>query len=70
MSFISEAARRNTFKYRTGQLHNSRIAFLRKQRYTSEKTVAKDVRCPLCTEDESGSYILGGCLHRDMKKQY
>ena len=58
MSSMSEATKRNTFKYRTGQLHNRRIAFLRKQRYMSEETVARDMRCPLCTENESGSNIL------------
>ena len=39
-------------------------------KHTCQVRVLLDSRCPLCRQEDSGGHILGGCLHRDMKKQY
>ena len=70
MPTVNAAMRRSALNFRYGQLYNKKLAFMRKQAYMPGEGVARDSRCPLCRQADSGGHILGGCLHRDMKKQY
>jgi len=70
MPTVNAAMRRNALNFRYGQLYNKKLAFMRKQAYIPGEGIARDIRCPLCRQEDSGGHILGGCLHRDMKKQY
>lgn len=67
---VNAAMRRSALNFRYRQLYNKKLAFMRKQAYMSGEGIARDSRCPLCRQQDSGGHIAGGCLHRDMKKQY
>ena len=70
MPSISEPMKRNAVNYRNGQLYNKKLACMRKQAYLPWEGIARDSRCPLCSDEDSWGRVLGGCLHGDMKKQY
>ena len=70
MPTVTADMRRNALNFRYGQLYNKKLAFMRKQAYMSGEGIARDTCCPLCRQADSGGHILGGCLHKDMKKQY
>ena len=61
---------RNTLKARYGQLWNKHMAFIRNMPYRNGLGVARNDSCPLCGQPDSGSHILGGCGHPEMKKAY
>ena len=61
---------RNTLKARYGQLWNKHMAFIRNMPYRNGLGVARNDSCPLCGQPDSGSHILGGCGHPEMKKGY
>lgn len=67
MPTVNAAMRRNALNFRYGQ---QKLAFMRTQAYMSGEGIARDHRCPLCRQEDSGADILGGCLCRDVKKQY
>ena len=64
---VTDAMLRNTNKAKTGQLWHKGKAYLWKMPYTRGGPVATDNRCPLCSQPDSGSHILGGCAHPEMK---
>ncbi len=57
MPSIPESHKRNIFKYRTGQIWNKNIAFKRRMPYMPGQPIARDTGCPLCRDDDSGSYL-------------
>ena len=67
---VTASILRNTLKARYGQLWNMNMAFVRKMPYMKHLCVARSNACPLCSFEDSGSHILGGCRHRDMTKAY
>ena len=67
---ISTKALINTLKYRYGQLWNKKKAFQQRTSYLPGEPIARNTRCPICREPDSGGHILGGCLHKEMKAMY
>ena len=67
---VTASILRNTLKARYGQLWNMNMAFVRKMPYMKHLCVARSNACPLCSFEDSGSHILGGCRHKDMTKAY
>ena len=65
---VPDAMLRNTNKAKTGQLWHKGKAYLWKMPYMRGGPVATDNLCPLCNQPDSGSHILGGCAHPEMKK--
>ncbi len=65
---VPDAMLRNTNKAKTGQLWHKGKAYLWKMPYMRGGPVATDSLCPLCSQPDSGSHILGGCAHPEMKK--
>jgi len=61
MPTANAATRRNTLNFRYGQLYNKKLAFMRKQAYMPGEGIARESRCPLCRQPDSGGHILGGC---------
>ncbi len=59
---------RNTNKAKTGQLWHKGKAYLWKMPYMRGGPVAIDNLCPLCGQPDSGSHVLGGCAHLEMRK--
>jgi ribonuclease HI len=59
---VSHAERTTTNKYRTGQLWNRRMAYLRR--------CAQDDACPLCRHKDGGTHIASGCNDKRMKRMY
>ena len=70
MASVNASMKRSVINYRNGQLYNKKLACMRKQAYLPGEGIARDWHCPLCKQDDSGGHILGGCIHRDMKKLY
>lgn len=70
MQSVIEHMKGNTINCRNGQLCNEKLAYMRKQAYMPGQGIAKNSVCPLCRQEDSGGHNPGGCLHRDMKKQY
>ena len=46
------------------------MAYARKMPYIRGLRTATSNACPLCSLEDSGSHLLGGCRHRDMVKSY
>ena len=65
---VPDAMLRNTNKAKTQQLWHKGKAYLWKMPYMRGGPVATDNLCPLCNQPDSGSHILGGCAHPEMKK--
>ena len=61
---------RNVLKARYGQLWNMNISYVRKMPYIRGLRTATSNGCPLCSLEDSGSHLLGGCRHQDMVKSY
>ena len=61
---------RNILKPRYGQLWNMNMAYVRKMPYIKGLRTATSKACPLCSLEDSGSHLLGGCRHRDMVRSY
>ena len=69
-SAVTHSMLRNVLKARFGQLWNMNMAYVRKVPYMKGLRVATSNACPLCCLTDSGSYILGGCRHKDMVKSF
>ena len=67
---VTASILRNTLKAGYGQLWYMNMAFVRKMPYMRHLCVARSNACPLCSFEDSGSHILGGCRHKDMTKAY
>ena len=59
---------RNILKSRYSQLWHMGKAHMFKMPYFPGGAIATSNACPLCGPPDSGSHILGGCLHPEMKK--
>ena len=46
------------------------MAYVRKMPYMRGLRTATSNACPLCSQEDSGSHLLGGCRHKDMVKSY
>ena len=56
--------------WKPGQLWNMNMAYVRKMPYIKGLRTATSNACPLCSLEDSGSHLLGGCRHRDMVKSH
>jgi hypothetical protein len=65
---VPDAMLRNTNKAKTGQLWHKGKAYLWKMPYMRGDPVTTDNLCPMCSQPDSGSHILGGFAHPEMKK--
>ena len=65
---ITDPAKRNTNKYKWGQLWHMGKAWLYKAPYMKGQAIASNCKCPLCGLQDSGGHILGGCTHPGNKK--
>ena len=61
---------RNVLKARYGQLWNMNMAYVRKMPYMKGLRTATSNACPLCSLEDLGRHLLGGCRHKDMVKSY
>jgi len=66
---VPDAMLRNTNKAKTGQLWHKGKAYLWKMPYMRGGPVATDNLCPLCSQPDSGSHILGPPLGHRQKAQ-
>ena len=65
---VPDAMLRNTNKAKTGQLWHKGKSYLWKMPYMRDGPVATDNLRPLCGQPDSGSHILGGYAHPEMRK--
>ena len=69
-SLISEEYFKVNLKARYSQLWNMNMVLVRKMPYMKHFIVARSNVCALCSFEDSGSHILGGCRHENMTKAY
>ena len=65
---VNDATLRNVLKCRFSQVWHMGKAHMFKMPYFAGGPVATSNACPLCGQPDSGSHMLGGCSHREMKK--
>ena len=61
---------RNVLKARYGRLRNMNMAYVQTMPYIRGLRTATSNACPLCSLEDSGSHLRGGCRHQDMVKSY
>ena len=61
---------RNVLKACYGELWNMNMAYVQKMPYIRGLRAATSNACLLCSLEDSGSHLLGGCRHRDMVNSY